>query len=122
MSICWEGTMTSRVPVPALTGVPQTMLWALYNRAAEARRSDAFLRDPLAVTICDGIEYDYVRLFGKPDAGFAIRAVVYDKLLQRWLGEHPDSQVVALGEGLETQFQRVDNGQVHWLSVDLPEA
>ena len=113
--------MTSRVSVPELTGVPQTMLWALYNRAAEARRPDAFFRDPLAVEICDCIEYDYVRLFGKPDAGFAIRAVVYDKLLRRWLGEHPGGLVVALGEGLETQFHRVDDGQVHWLSVDLPE-
>ncbi len=29
--------------------------------------------------------------------------------------------MVALGEGLETQFWRVDNGQVRWVSVDLPE-
>ena len=29
--------------------------------------------------------------------------------------------MVALGEGLETQFWRVDNGRVRWLSVDLPE-
>jgi O-methyltransferase involved in polyketide biosynthesis len=29
--------------------------------------------------------------------------------------------VVALGEGLETQFWRLDNGQVRWLTVDLPE-
>jgi O-methyltransferase involved in polyketide biosynthesis len=29
--------------------------------------------------------------------------------------------VVALGEGLETQFWRVDNGQMGWLTVDLPE-
>jgi O-methyltransferase involved in polyketide biosynthesis len=29
--------------------------------------------------------------------------------------------VVALGEGLETQFWRVDNGCVRWLTVDLPE-
>jgi O-methyltransferase involved in polyketide biosynthesis len=28
--------------------------------------------------------------------------------------------VIALGEGLETQFWRLDNGRVHWLSVDLP--
>jgi Leucine carboxyl methyltransferase len=28
---------------------------------------------------------------------------------------------VALGEGLETQFWRLDNGQVRWLTVDLPE-
>ena len=29
--------------------------------------------------------------------------------------------MVALGEGLETQFWRVDNGSVLWLTVDLPE-
>jgi O-methyltransferase involved in polyketide biosynthesis len=28
--------------------------------------------------------------------------------------------VVALGEGLETQFWRLDNGRMRWLSVDLP--
>ena len=30
--------------------------------------------------------------------------------------------VVGLGEGLETQFSRVDNGRVRWLSVDVEEA
>jgi len=29
--------------------------------------------------------------------------------------------VVALGEGLETQFWRLDNGQMRWLTVDVPE-
>jgi O-methyltransferase involved in polyketide biosynthesis len=32
---------------PNLEGVPETMLWALYNRAAEARRPDALIADPL---------------------------------------------------------------------------
>ena len=30
--------------------------------------------------------------------------------------------MVALGEGLETQFWRLDNGRMRWLSVDLPAA
>jgi O-methyltransferase involved in polyketide biosynthesis len=29
--------------------------------------------------------------------------------------------VVALGEGLETQFWRLDNGRMQWVTVDLPE-
>ena len=29
--------------------------------------------------------------------------------------------MVALGEGLETGFWRVDNGSVNWLTVELPE-
>lgn len=113
--------MKSRL-VTELTGIPETMLWPLHNRAAEARRPDAFLRDPLAVEIADSIDYDYVRSFGKPDASHAIRAVVFDQVLHRWLHEHPGGQVIALGEGLETQFHRVDDGRVRWLSVDLPEA
>jgi O-methyltransferase involved in polyketide biosynthesis len=62
-----------------------------------------------------------VRSFGKPEPSHALRAVLLDRLLQDWLRTHPGGYVVALGEGLETQFQRVDDGQVHWLSVDVPE-
>jgi O-methyltransferase involved in polyketide biosynthesis len=40
---------------------------------------------------------------------------------RRFLAANPDGTVVALGEGLETQFWRVDNGRVRWLTVDLPE-
>ena len=107
---------------PNLKGVPETMLWALYNRAAEARRPDALIGDPLAIQIADAIRYDYVRSFGRPESGQVIRALLSDQLLRAWLQDHPGGQVVALGEGLETRFHRVDDGRVHWLAVDLPEA
>jgi O-methyltransferase involved in polyketide biosynthesis len=38
-----------------------------------------------------------------------------------FLGDNPDGTIVALGEGLETQFWRVDNGRMRWLTVDLVE-
>lgn len=41
--------------------------------------------------------------------------------MRDFLAVHPGGTVVALGEGLETQFWRVDNGRVRWLTVDLPE-
>ena len=47
-----DDTGPSAVSV-ALDGVPETMLWTLYNRASEARRRDALLVDPAAVRICD---------------------------------------------------------------------
>lgn len=113
--------MTERLEVPELRGVPETLLWTLYNRACEARRPDARLVDPEAVRIADAIDYDYARSFGKPDFGHPLRSLLIDRLLRSWLERHPDGQVVALAEGLETQFQRVDNGRVQWLVVDLPE-
>jgi O-methyltransferase involved in polyketide biosynthesis len=113
--------MTERY-VPNLTGIPETMLWTLHNRAGEAKRPDGILRDKEGVRIYDAIQYDFERSFGKAEASHAIRAVETDRVLRQWLSAHPDGFVVSLGEGLETQAQRLDNGRLRWLSVDLPEA
>jgi O-methyltransferase involved in polyketide biosynthesis len=104
-----------------LTGVPETLLWPLYFRACDAKKDDRFLVDPLGVAVVDRIAYDFSK-FGRPNAAHAVRAKFGDDLLLAFLAKNPDATVVSLGEGLETQFWRVDNGVVSWLSVDLPEA
>lgn len=105
-----------------LTGVPETMLWTLHNRASEVLRPDAILDDELVVRIYHDIDYDYRRSFGKPDYSHGLRSRVFDDAVRPWLAAHPGGSVVELGAGLETQFHRVDDGQVRWLCVDLPEA
>lgn len=108
-----------------LDGVPETMLWTLYHRALEARLPHPVLADPVAVDLVDAIDYPFPQRFGASAGlaqGQALRALRFDIEVRRFLAEHPDGTVVALGEGLETQFWRVDNGRVHWLSVDLPES
>ena len=106
-----------------LAGVPETLLWTLYHRAVEARRPDAVLQDPHAVDLVARLDYPFERRFGAGNLGQwqALRALCFDQEVQRFLVRHPDGTVVALGEGLETQFWRVDNGRVSWLTVDLPE-
>jgi O-methyltransferase involved in polyketide biosynthesis len=116
-----EETADKRIE-PALGGVPETMLWTLYSRAREARRADGILKDDMAIRIFDALGYDFERNFGVPDRLFSIRAALLDGLLRAWLERHPQGTVVSLGEGLETQAYRVDNGRMTWLSVDLPEA
>jgi O-methyltransferase involved in polyketide biosynthesis len=107
---------------PDLTGVSETMLWSLHNRASEAGRSDGVLVDPDSVRIRSAIKYDFTRHFGDPLGSLAARAVEIDRTLRSWLESHPKGIVVSLGEGLETQGRRVDNGRMRWLSVDLPDA
>jgi O-methyltransferase involved in polyketide biosynthesis len=104
-----------------LSGVPETLLWPLYGRASEARRSDGLLRDSRAARLIDAIDYPFEKRFGRPGQVFALRARCFDKVLEEHLAPNPDTLVVSLGEGLETQFWRVDNGQIDWLTVDLPE-
>jgi O-methyltransferase involved in polyketide biosynthesis len=116
-----SGDGLAKVP-SKLDGVSETMLWTLYDRACEARRPDGVLVDPDSVHICDAIDYDFTRHFGDPIGSFAARAAEIDQILRRWLKSHPNGLIVSLGEGLETQCHRVDNGQMHWLTVDLPAA
>jgi O-methyltransferase involved in polyketide biosynthesis len=105
-----------------LSGVSETMLWSLHNRASESKRHDGVLCDPDSVRIHESIDYDFTGQFGDPCGSLAARAAAIDDVLRHWLERHPDGCIVSLGEGLETQARRVDNGRMRWCSVDLPAA
>ena len=44
-----------------------------------------------------------------------------DREIREFLKAAPDGVVLHLGCGLDTRFDRVDNGQVVWYDLDLPE-
>jgi O-methyltransferase involved in polyketide biosynthesis len=98
------------------------MLWTLHNRASEAQRPDACLHDEHAIRIYRSIEYDFHKSFGRPDGSHAARSRVFDDIVGPWLAAHPGGTVVELACGLETQFERIDDGKVQWRCVDVPEA
>jgi O-methyltransferase involved in polyketide biosynthesis len=109
------------IDVTQLRGVAGTTVWTLYNRSMEAARPDGILRDPVAIELLEKLDDTVDLPSGGPDQSHALRAVCYDDAVRGFLRAHPESTVVALGDGLETGFWRTDNGRVRWLSVDLPE-
>ena len=98
--------------------MPETLLGNLGRRAAAARAG--VLNDPMAIQTVDRLDYDFTETTRGAQL-HAIRVAMFDVAVRRFLISHPAGRVVALGEGLETQFWRIDNGQVRWLTVDLPE-
>ncbi|MDH6576866.1 class I SAM-dependent methyltransferase [Kitasatospora sp. MAP5-34] len=109
-----------------LGAIPETALWTLYHRAVEARRPDALLIDPRAVDLVERIDFPFEERFG-PGGGVqtqvqALRVGCFDREVEDFLAREPRGTVVCLGDGLETQYWRVDNGRAQWLSVDLPES
>ncbi|MFE2410018.1 class I SAM-dependent methyltransferase [Kitasatospora sp. NPDC059408] len=109
---------------PDLGEVPETALWTLWHRAVEARRPDAVLHDPKAVELVGRIDFPFEERFGRRAAVAqlqALRAACFDREVADFLARNPRGTVVCLGEGLETQAWRVDNGRARWISVDLPE-
>ncbi|PJE15099.1 class I SAM-dependent methyltransferase [Mycobacterium sp.] len=101
-----------------LVGVSETALLTLYQRASEAARPDGIIDDPMAIALRDRIDYDFHH-FGRIHQATALRALAFDNATREFLSSHPRATVVALAEGLQTSFWRVDNGQLNWLSVDL---
>jgi len=118
-----------------LGAVPETLLWNLHHRALEARRPDSVIHDPEAVRLVGEIDFPFSATFGESSVlaqAQALRARTFDREIRRFLSAStpraadalahaPAPTVIALGEGLETQFSRVDDGRVRWVTVELPE-
>jgi len=106
-----------------LSGVSETALLTLNARAREARRRDPIIDDPMAIALVDSIHFDFAK-FGPTRQDIALRARAFDIAATSYLHRHPSATVVALAEGLQTSFWRLDaaipNGKFRWLTVDLP--
>lgn len=105
-----------------LTGVSETALMTLLVRASEARRPDSIIDDPMAIHLVDSIDFDFAKFGFIRRQDMALRALVFDKYTGRYLADHPRATVVALAEGLQTSFYRLNGAgsEFRWLTVDLP--
>lgn len=69
------------------------------------------------------IDYDWRRI--RLSRGDLVQCVVrlreFDRFVRGFLVRHPAATVVHLGCVLDARFQRVDNGQVRWFDLDLPD-
>ena len=114
----------SKFKVSELPPVARTMLIALAYRAVESQRQDALLKDEQAVTLIGEFDEDFTRLIrkgGMDPTCTVMRVRQFDRFAQTFLSQHPHGSVVDIGCGLTTRFQRVDNGQMSWFGLDLPE-
>ena len=114
----------------ALSGVAETLLITLYIRAMESQRPDALIKDERAEALVKKISddgfYDFDRMASLhlSEANklvIILRNREFDRYARDFLGRHADAVVVHIRCGLDTRFERVDNGLVEWYDLDLPE-
>ena len=107
----------------ALSGVSETALMTLHGRAHQAGLPDAIIDDPMAIRLRDSFAVDYDK-FGRRGQEMALRSLAADRCTIDYLRSHPRATVVALAEGFQTSFWRLDKAvpdrQFLWVSVDLP--
>lgn len=107
---------------PELGEVQETLLIPLYGRARDAARRHPVLGDVRARELVDSIDYDFRRFRGGSLPGSVLRTAIFDGWVRRFLDEHPAGTVIEIGTGLNTRFERVDNGRARWFELDLPDA
>ncbi|MGU3500501.1 class I SAM-dependent methyltransferase [Mycobacterium sp. C31M] len=113
---------SSKVDASSLTGVSETALLTLNARAYQARHPDPVIDDPMAIRMVDAIDFDFAK-FGRKGQEMALRAVGIDRAATAYLTAHPSATVVALAEGFQTSFWRLEaalsKAEFNWLTVDF---
>ena len=113
----------SKIMLQSQNAVAETLLIALYARALEAYYPVPLVQDDQALALVGQIDYDFSRfkLRGHDQVTTVIRLREFDRQARDFLTRYPAAVVVHIGCGLDTRFERVDNGQVAWYDLDLPE-
>lgn len=61
--------------------------------------------------IAEQLDYNFANWNGARSlAAATLRTRMFDEDVQAFLAEHPDGTIVELGCGLNTRFERIDNG------------
>lgn len=106
--------------------VQETMLIPLWGRATYSRKYPEILTDICAQEIIANLDYDFspfARALGEYGGiSYLVRARRFDETIKAYIADHPQATLINLGSGLDTTFSRVDNGQIRWYDVDLPDA
>jgi O-methyltransferase involved in polyketide biosynthesis len=108
-----------------LKGIQETLLLPLWARAKESKKKKPLFIDKKAVELVDVIPYDFSLLSKKMSkashVGFIARSIYFDQRISRFIQTHPAATIVNVGCGLDTTFERIDNGKIQWIDLDLPE-
>ena len=103
-----------------LVAEQETLMITLYSKTLGS--PPGWFVDPAAWKIIRSVDYDFSQLKVKTGTRLTVclRAMKIDREIRKFLQAAPGGVVLHLGCGLDTRFDRVDDGQVAWYDLDLP--
>jgi O-methyltransferase involved in polyketide biosynthesis len=108
-----------------LGSVQETLLLPLWGRAVETQKSKPLLIDHLAVSIVKSLNYDFSIMANNISAltclSWIARSIYFDQEIKTFLATYPEGTIINVGCGLDTTYDRVDNGRSVWYELDLPD-
>jgi len=121
----WQSDCLNYGNLCILVALQETLVLPLWARAKEAEKKNPVVRDIYARDIVARINYDFSKIEAEQSKDhqlvWAVRACIFDNTVKSFLEQNRNALVVNIGAGLDTTFQRVDNGSVLWFNIDLPD-
>lgn len=115
-----------------LQGVSETLLIPLFCKAWESEEQRPIVHDRVARLIAQELEQVFKhssrrfhrdilarRWPSRLQVLLALRARYFDRVTERFLLQHPQGQVVQLGCGLDSRYDRLKRPSSPWLEVDF---
>jgi len=108
-----------------LKDVRQTLLLPLWGRFIENQKKKPLLIDHKAVEIIKNIDYDFLsfaqNVHPLSRVAWIARSIYFDEKITEHLKQHPKATILHIGCGLDTTFDRINNGLAIWYEIDFPE-
>lgn len=105
--------------------IQKTLFLPLWGRAMESKKPHPLLFDDLAVKIIDSVNFDFSLMSKNLDditqIAWIKRSLICDQVIKKFLNHNPKGTIVNIGCGLDTTFERIDNGYLTWYDLDLPD-
>ena len=116
--------MSEKVSIE-LGNIQRTLLLPLWGRAVETQKKEPLLVDKTAVEIVEKINCDFSAMSKDLSAislfGWIRRSLLIDTVIKQFIEKHPKATIVNIGCGLDTTFDRIDNGTIRWYDLDMPD-
>lgn len=120
-----EGIIMTEKIALNLGEVQTTLLLPLWGRAIETLKKSPLLYDLAAVEILNKIDFDFTLINNNiseiSQRGWVIRSLLIDKLIREFIQKYPNAIIVNIGCGLDTTFERIENNEIIWYDLDLPD-
>ena len=116
--------MSERIAID-LGNVQKTLFLPLWGRAFESKKTHPLLVDKMALEIIGKVDYDFAEIARNThqltQMAWIMRSTLMDRVIKKFLSKYPQGTIVNIGCGLDTTFDRIDNGSVRWVDLDLPD-
>ena len=118
----------------SLSDVSETALFTLCCHAIDAKSKEPILNDQSSVETIRLITESFSeadnkmhrqllkgRIDNKVVVHIALRAQYYDEQVIEFTKQYPDAVIINIACGMDDRFSRIDNGQLLFYDLDLPE-